>query len=209
METNKKLQRIPHEGAVAGVCAGLAEYFAVDKTWIRVGFILTIFFAGWGIGFAGPVVYIVLWVVLPVKSLAHSLDPFKVDYRVNDPVSASADVGDESGAGAFSAYSPPPPRPTPVKRKSNKDKTIAGIILLGIGVFFLLLQLDLFHWSDLAKYWPVILIVIGLANIATAFPSRGAEPQPVARPQAPVTEESDHASETPEDVTPEDNTPKN
>src|SRR5690606_8275187 len=137
MDMNKKLQRIPHEGAVAGVCAGLGEYFGVDKTWIRVGFILTIFFAGQGIGFAGPLIYIILWVVLPVKALAHPLDPFRVDYRVDGDPSPPAGAHEQSGTNAYAAYDSPPPTPPPAPkvRKTDNDKATAGIFLLGIGVF--------------------------------------------------------------------------
>lgn len=209
MEANKKLQRIPHEGAVAGVCAGLGEYFAVDKTWIRVGFILTLFFAGYGIGFAGPLVYIILWVILPVKTLAQSLDPFNVDYRVSDPQPVQTGSSDASGTRPYTAYDAPTPPPVRAnKRKSNKDKTTAGLILLGIGLFFLLLQLDVFHWRDLAQYWPVILIFFGLVNIVTAFQGRRSEPQPVPDPPATAAREPDDATEASEDGTPEDNAPK-
>jgi len=48
---------------IAGVCAGLAEYFGFDPTVVRLVYaLLTIFTA-----FAGVIVYIVLWIVMPEK----------------------------------------------------------------------------------------------------------------------------------------------
>jgi phage shock protein C len=36
----RRLSRIPSEGLLGGVCAGLAAYFALDVVWIRVAFVL-------------------------------------------------------------------------------------------------------------------------------------------------------------------------
>ena len=42
----KRLFRLPSEGVMGGVCAGLAAYFAVDVVWVRLGFVLLTFFTG-------------------------------------------------------------------------------------------------------------------------------------------------------------------
>ena len=46
---------------IAGVCAGLADYFDLDPTIVRVIWFLAVFFAG-----CGFVAYMVLWIVLPL-----------------------------------------------------------------------------------------------------------------------------------------------
>src|SRR5690606_7160566 len=132
----KKLQRIPYEGAVAGVCAGLGVYFGIDKTWVRLAFIVSVFFSGYmGIGLLGPVVYIILWIIFPVKPFSLPQDSFDVDYRIDNQR--------ETELYRYASYS---------EKKSNergsKDRYIAGLILLAIGIFFLLHQLDLFQWRD-------------------------------------------------------------
>ena len=49
---------------LAGVCAGLAEYFDLDPTLVRVAYaFLTVFSAG----FPGVLLYIVLAIVMPRK----------------------------------------------------------------------------------------------------------------------------------------------
>lgn len=49
---------------LAGVCAGLAEYFDLDPTLVRVAYaFLTVFSAG----FPGVLLYIVLAIVMPHK----------------------------------------------------------------------------------------------------------------------------------------------
>lgn len=46
---------------IAGVCGGLAEYFDLDATIIRVVWLLAVLFAGTGI-----LVYLILWIVVPL-----------------------------------------------------------------------------------------------------------------------------------------------
>jgi len=46
---------------IGGVCGGLADYFDLDPTVIRLVWLLLVLFAGTGL-----VVYIVLWIVLPL-----------------------------------------------------------------------------------------------------------------------------------------------
>jgi phage shock protein C len=47
---------------VAGVCGGLAEYFDLDPTLVRAGYVLLSFLS---VGFPGLLVYIVLALVIP------------------------------------------------------------------------------------------------------------------------------------------------
>ncbi len=58
----KRLTRVEDGRMVAGVCAGLAKYFGVDPTLVRIIFILlTIFAAG------GVLIYLVLWLLMPME----------------------------------------------------------------------------------------------------------------------------------------------
>ncbi len=61
---NKKLYRAKNNKFVSGVCGGLAEYFGIDATIIRlVVAALTIFTAFFG----GVILYIVAAVVIPYE----------------------------------------------------------------------------------------------------------------------------------------------
>jgi phage shock protein PspC (stress-responsive transcriptional regulator) len=57
----KRLMRSSRDKKIGGVCAGLAEYFDLDPTIVRVVWLLAILFAG-----TGFLVYIILWIVLPL-----------------------------------------------------------------------------------------------------------------------------------------------
>ena len=62
MENNKKLTRSSNR-MIAGVCAGIAEYFGWDPTLLRIVYVLATFFTP----FAGVNIYIILWIVMPAK----------------------------------------------------------------------------------------------------------------------------------------------
>ena len=162
---NKKLYRNRHEGALSGVCAGLGEYLNVDKTWIRLAFVVSVIFSSMlGLGMLGPIIYIVLWIAVPerpgpitdagstyeagsaFKSQGYYGSQYDVDYRVD---SAS--------------------RKRKKEFKSSQDRYIAGLILLIIGVFFLLHQLDILFVHDIIQYWPVLLMLSGIMVLFGAF----------------------------------------
>ncbi len=56
----KRLYRIREGRVVAGVCAGLAAYFGIDPTLVRLAFALFTIFGG-----AGVLLYLVAWIVIP------------------------------------------------------------------------------------------------------------------------------------------------
>jgi len=58
----KKLYRLPEEGMVGGVCAGLGEYFDIDTTIIRLIFVFLAL-----AGMSGVLIYLVMLLVVPVK----------------------------------------------------------------------------------------------------------------------------------------------
>lgn len=47
---------------IAGVCAGIARYFDLDPTIVRVGFVLLSLLSA---AFPGILVYFILWLVMP------------------------------------------------------------------------------------------------------------------------------------------------
>ncbi|MEW6622391.1 MAG: PspC domain-containing protein [Bacillota bacterium] len=60
--SGKKLYRSETDKILGGVCGGLAEYFDVDATIIRLIVVATVIFAGTGILF-----YIIAWFLMPKR----------------------------------------------------------------------------------------------------------------------------------------------
>ena len=60
---NKKLYRVEDSKMLAGVCGGVAEYFNIDPTIVRVLWVAASLFAGGGV-----ILYIIMAIIVPVKS---------------------------------------------------------------------------------------------------------------------------------------------
>jgi phage shock protein PspC (stress-responsive transcriptional regulator) len=56
----KKLHRVYGSKKIAGVCAGLGEYFDLDPLLFRLLFVISVFFGG-----VGLIVYVLLWIMVP------------------------------------------------------------------------------------------------------------------------------------------------
>ena len=68
-KTKKRLYRNPDERFIGGVASGIAAYFGTDTVWIRLIFLVLLFFTG--IGF---LTYIILWAAIPeAKTTAQKL----------------------------------------------------------------------------------------------------------------------------------------
>lgn len=73
----KKLERSTSDSMVCGVCSGIARFFGVDPTLVRVIWVLASIILGAGLG--GIAIYIILAVIMPKK--ADSDDPIDGEYR--------------------------------------------------------------------------------------------------------------------------------
>lgn len=58
----KRLTR-SNDRMIAGVCAGIADYFDWDPTLVRILYVIATF----GTAFSGIIVYIILWIIMPVQ----------------------------------------------------------------------------------------------------------------------------------------------
>ena len=60
MDSTRKLYRSKTDRVLAGVCGGLAQYFNLDATLIRVLFVLLAVLGG-----SGLVLYVAMWIIVP------------------------------------------------------------------------------------------------------------------------------------------------
>jgi len=61
MSNGRRLTRSRNK-MIAGVCAGIAEYFGWDVTLFRVVFVLVSILS---VAFPGILVYLIMWIVMP------------------------------------------------------------------------------------------------------------------------------------------------
>jgi phage shock protein C len=81
-ETPRRLERDPNNKMIAGVASGVAEYFGIDPTIVRVLWAITVLFGGLGV-----VVYIVMWIVVPEADPT----PAALDEEAETPEPSTAD----------------------------------------------------------------------------------------------------------------------
>ena len=81
---NKQLTRNPNDKIIAGVASGLADYFGIDTTIVRIIFLLMLLPGG-----VSPIIYVILWIVMPeraVASNASSAEPHRFDPYTGEPL---------------------------------------------------------------------------------------------------------------------------
>lgn len=61
--SEKKLRRSRQNTMIAGVVGGLAEYFDLDVTVLRIIYVLVSLFSA---AFPGIIIYIILWLIMPM-----------------------------------------------------------------------------------------------------------------------------------------------
>ncbi|MBO7330353.1 MAG: PspC domain-containing protein, partial [Alistipes sp.] len=67
------LYRPRNQRSIAGVCSGIANYFNIDVTLVRI-----IFIVGFFAGFSTGLLYIIMWAVVaqePVQDVATNINP--------------------------------------------------------------------------------------------------------------------------------------
>jgi len=138
----KKLYRSQKDQIIGGVCGGIAEYFAVDPTLVRLAFVLLAFVEG-----AGIIGYIIAWIIIPERP--------KDDHQGQKEV-YDVDFDEEDEEGEFKSKEA---SSEGEKKSKEQRKNILGLILIALGVFFIVDNwIPGFYWR---RFWPIILIVLG------------------------------------------------
>ncbi len=148
----RRLTRDPRNAVLGGVAAGLADYFDVDPVIVRIGFVLLCLASGIGL-----VVYLVAWVVVPRRDVI-SVGPSPPE---TPPVDRVVDQVREAGEKVVDGLHE-------ASNKEGRGRIIAGSIMIGLGLLFLLDRISWFYWPDwlrLSRLWPVALIVVGIMMI--------------------------------------------
>src|SRR5437870_3009515 len=128
--SGRRLYKSRNNRIIDGVCGGVAEYFGVDPTVVRILWVLVSLLGG-----SGLILYIVAMIVMPVNP----------DHRAQASSAAPA-------AGV------------------SERKRYWGIVLILIGVFVLMANMDLFadfNWWSFSRtvVFPVSLILVGVLFI--------------------------------------------
>jgi phage shock protein C len=147
----ERLYRSSTQRMLGGVCGGLGEYFNIDPTLVRIVYILVTIATGVLLGIG---LYIVLWLIVPSEASVGKSIRESMRENVDEMAQSARDISNEVQA---TLRRSPPEGAHRIERAA-----LAGLILVAIGVLFLLANLDPLGWLRWARFWPLILIVIGL-----------------------------------------------
>ena len=157
----RRLMRSSRERMWSGVAGGLAEYFDVDPTLMRLMWVVgTVVTAGLFVA-----VYFVMWVIMPLDSDqpgSWKQPPDESDVpRSSEPPREEAPSWEAAGGwGEHDHWY------GPGYRYRGRRKRSAGIVLIVLGVLFLSAQAGVFRWINGGIAWALVLIVLGAAMLA-------------------------------------------
>ena len=135
----ERFYRSEKDRVIGGVCGGIAYFFSVDPSLIRLIFILVTIFGGSGI-----LLYLILWIIIPSESSVTPISQSSMRENVDEIKEKAQKFAED------------------IKVSSQKggSKKLFGYILLGLGVLFLLGNFGFFHIFNLERLWPLILIAL-------------------------------------------------
>ena len=155
----KRLYRSRDDRMIAGVCGGLAEYFNMDPTIVRIIFVLLIFANGLGI-----LAYIIMAIVVPLTGSKVTEPKEAIKENVEEIKETATELGHE----IRSTFTGEETKPEEESKIHQRRRSLFGIILIVLGVLFLMGSLNLFPWFHWGYLWPLILVAVGLIIIFSA-----------------------------------------
>ena len=153
-----ELCRDKSRGMIGGVCAGLAGYFGVHPSLLRVIFVLLALADG-----PGVLAYIVLWIILPEKGAASRSREGAIRENINEIRSEARGLGREL-QGIFTGTG------DARVAQTNRVIMLGGLLILA-GLFYLADSLHLLGWFRLHQLWPAVLILMGIVMLNRALRS--------------------------------------
>jgi phage shock protein C len=150
---NRRLYRSHTDSVLGGVAGGVAEYLDVDPALVRVIWALLALITG-GIFF---VLYVVMWIVVP-----YGPEPAE-----GAPAGSTGDAAPAGAAAPGSWNAQPRPR-----RRSGGGSWVFGLILVGLGLYFL--AREYYPAIHIDRLWPLGLVLLGLILLFGAVRRRPA-----------------------------------
>ncbi|MDF1542096.1 MAG: PspC domain-containing protein [Anaerosomatales bacterium] len=172
---DKTLYRSRDDRMAGGVCAGIADYFDLDPTVVRMLTVLAALLSSGG----AIIAYIVLWAVVPEEPgvagegapMSEEVPSARSSDQPPPPPTRPSTAPPAQPAPARVEVAPPlPPVPPKPPASAGRGSIWVGLVLVFVGGV-LLVQMFL-PQIRLWAFWPLVLIVWGLVVI---FRPRGGE----------------------------------
>lgn len=160
----KRLYRSQSDRMIWGVCGGLARYFDIDPTIIRVIAVLLVLVSGG----AAVVAYIIMAIVIPLEG-SKTAEPKDT---VKENIEEIKETASELGRELRSTLSGEEGEAEEVAKTHHRRRNLFGIVLIVVGALFLagtfLGGFNLLWWFSWNYLWPLIIVAIGVLLILSA-----------------------------------------
>lgn len=158
---NRRLYRCRHDRRIAGVASGVAEYFDLDPSMVRVLWLVSIFF-----GAITLVLYIGMWIIVPLEPLTEAEIATDTSAAGGGPAGLAGHHHRSSGESRWSLW--------------------IGLVLLLCGALALV-DVVVPGWTASRYFWPLFLVGAGGILVTLAIRRQPAQPLPPTLPPAPPT----------------------
>lgn len=134
MTQTKKLYRSSGDKIIAGVCGGLAEYFSIDPTLVRILFVALVLADGFGI-----LLYLIMALIVPKDKKTGTRD------NARDLAEGTKNLAKQA-------------------RSSETGRNLLGLIIVGLGLVILIKNILPVPpvWMHAQIFWPIVIIAVGL-----------------------------------------------
>jgi phage shock protein C len=166
MQVNRRLYRCQHDRILAGVASGVAERLDLDPTLVRLLWLVSVLFGGFGL-----LLYIVMAIIVPLEPAGAPVVGTSASEPTAGEASSEGTTGEAIGDAAGQA--PAGWHTTPVQhrhapRNAGRLATGVGIALILFGALALV-DTVLPDWADHGRFlWPAFILGIGALLVASA-----------------------------------------
>jgi len=139
-----RLTRSSQDKVIAGVAGGIAQYLKIDPILIRLAFIILSFISG-----SGPIIYIILWLILPQDTSVVKTSNEVIHENAKDMQQKAEKIADDLNK----------------DENRNRARVVVGAIIVVIGVLAFLRVFGIADFFNVNWLWPVLMIIVGLIFI--------------------------------------------
>ena len=148
----ERLYKSASDRMLSGVSGGLAEYLDVDSTLVRIAWVIvTVMSAGIAL-----LAYIALVIIVPTRPSPATSGPSEEQTLPDGETSPDQEP--------YLAV-----ERNDAERNKRRRSVVIGVVLVVVGGLALGYNFDLFEWLDWGKFWPALLILLGVLLIVRRF----------------------------------------
>jgi len=134
-----KLYRSEKDRVIAGICAGLGEFFRVDPTIVRLIFILITIFGGGGL-----LLYLILWLIIPSQKADSQLTKDNIEKNAEEIKDKAQQFAED----------------LKINTTNLNSRQLFGVIIIILGMMLLLGNFGVISFSYIWKFFPAIIVII-------------------------------------------------